>query len=85
MMCKRAVCGYDKQHWGETLDKNAVIIDGECYHIGDENAHPCFRGFGGDKFVIKFNNGKTVTTTNLWHNGTIPKELNVKDNAKFVK
>lgn len=42
--------------------------------IGDENENvsPNSRGFGGRKFKIRFDDGREVTTTNLWHQGTIP-------------
>ena len=68
-------------------NKNTVRIDGKHYHIGNENSRSSFRGFGGDKCIIKFFDGREVVTTNLWHNGTIPeshKEL-LPDNAKFIK
>ena len=50
---------------------NIAIIDGTFYTIGDENSKDPFRGFGGDKFVIKFKDGREVTTTNLWCGGNI--------------
>ena len=50
---------------------NIAIIDGIFYTIGDENDPSPFRGFGGDKFVIKFKDGREVTTTNLWCGGNI--------------
>lgn len=52
------------------------------YWIGDENVE-CCRGFGGDKFVIRFKDGKEVTTTNLWYQGAIPKHFQkiLPDNA----
>ena len=51
---------------------NIAIIDGTFYTIDDENSKDPFRGFGGDKFVIKFKDGRVVTTTNLWCGGNIP-------------
>ena len=47
-----------------------AIIDGTFYSIGDEDAEGS-RGFGGDKFVINFKDGRKVTTTNLWCGGNI--------------
>ena len=63
-----------------------VFIDGESYSIGDENDDSPFRGFAGRHFKIKFDTGKIVETTNLWYQGTIPKEFRdiLKDNAKFI-
>ena len=68
-------------------DTRTARINEKHYHIGEENSNSSFRGFGGDKCVIKFFDGREVVTTNLWHNGTIPeshKEL-LPDNAKFIK
>lgn len=50
---------------------NVAIIDGTFYTIDDEDSKSPFRGFGGDKFVIKFKDGREVTTTNLWCGGNI--------------
>ena len=79
------VCSHScliKQYWQEVLDDSAIIINGECYHIGKKNTN--FRGFGGKKYTILFNDGIKITTTNLWHNGKIPEEFLVPDNAKFI-
>lgn len=61
--------------WRERLsllgNPDVAIIDGTFYTIGDENSTDPFRGFGGDKFVIKFKDGREVTTTNLWCGGEI--------------
>lgn len=75
--------------WHERLslldDPNTVIIDGTFYTIGDENDSSPFRGFGGDKFVINFKDGRQVTTTNLWCGGHISKHWRPQfpDNADF--
>lgn len=47
-------------------------IDGDHYIVGAEDAPNSMRGYGGRKFGIKFNDGRVVITTNLWHQGTIP-------------
>lgn len=76
--------------WNKTLDNSAVIIDGNCYHIGPENQYSQdkstheFCGHCGEEFNIQFNDGRIILTHNLWHNGEIPKERNIKDNAKFI-
>lgn len=61
--------------WRERLplvgNPNVAIIDGTMYTIDDEDSKSPFRGFGGDKFVIKFKDGRQVTTTNLWCGGEI--------------
>lgn len=71
-----------REHWKQALEEG-IIINGECYNVGYENEKG-FRGFGGRKFTIALNNGITISTTNLWHRGTVPKFLNIKDNAKFI-
>ncbi len=59
-------------------DKRNVVIKSdegmEVYWLGANlPLTPCgFRGFGGRKFVIKFKNGRALTTTNLWSHGTVP-------------
>lgn len=30
------------------------------------------------------NDGKIITTNNLWYNGVVPKERNIQDNARFI-
>ena len=64
---------------------NIAIIDGTFYTIDDENSKDLFRGFGGDKFVIRFKDGREVTTTNLWCGGHISEAWKSKfpNNADF--
>lgn len=71
--------------WNKCLDENAIIIDGRCYHDGGRQPDgTIFLGFGGREFTIEMNDGRIIKTNNLWHNGEVPKERNVKDNAKFI-
>jgi len=62
-------------------------IDGRHYQVGQEHApgYGGFRGFGGTGFTIVFDDGRKVKTTNLWHQGTIPKHFKERlpDNAHF--
>ena len=75
--------------WRERLplvgNSDIVIIDGTMYTIGDEDSKDPFRGFGGDKFVIHFKDGREVTTTNLWCGGDISEHWRPQfpDNANF--
>lgn len=75
--------------WRERLPligkSNIAIIDGTFYFIGDEDDLSPFRGFGGNKFVIKFKDGREVTTTNLWCGGEISEHWRPQfpDNADF--
>lgn len=56
-------------------DKNSVRVEGHHYYINPEDIGTdvkwC-RGHGGRKYIIKFNDGREVISTNLWHQGEIP-------------
>jgi len=67
-------------------DPNWVRVNNESYYIGDETEKG-FRGFDSRKFIIKFNNGKIIETTNLWHQGEIPQHFRKRlfNNAEFIK
>jgi len=70
-------------------DPRSVRVKGTHYFIGEENAAGSrgFRGFAGHRFVIKFDDGREVISTNLWCQGDIPpyfKEL-LPDNATFAR
>ena len=73
------------QHIGRHDDKT-VIIDNKHYRIGEASTPRAYSGFGGRKFDIEFNDGRKVTTHNLWHQGTIPPKWRdrLPNNAKFV-
>lgn len=64
----------------------AAMIDGTHYIIGSEDDKSYFRGFGGHRFEILFNDGTRIITTNLWCQGEPSKEWVDKfpNNAKFV-
>ena len=62
-------------------------VNGQHYSIGPENVGPFMRGCGGRQFDFKFHDGREVTSTNVWCQGTIPdnfKEL-LPDNAVIVE
>lgn len=73
---------FTKHFWTNVLDDRAIIIDGNCYHAGKEDSS--LKGNDGRPFTIEFNDGIRMTTNNLWHNGKIPAEFLVPDNAKFI-
>jgi hypothetical protein len=85
-----SVC-YTKHYWLEKIqNKNSlrqVIVNNVMYYIGDENSNSTFRGFDGALWLIKFNDGRKIRTTNLWHNGEIPEDYRseLPNNASFVK
>jgi len=69
-------------------DKNCVRIHKNHYVIGEEDdTPPEWRGFAGDKFIILFNDGRKVITTNFWHQGRIPCHFQdrLSDNAIFIR
>jgi len=61
---------------------------GQCYCDGGEvknpDQHP-FLGCAGRRFWIRFFDGRTITTNNLWCQGEIPEEFReeLPDNAEF--
>jgi len=44
-------------------------------------------GMGGDKIIIKFNDGRIVITNDLWHQGTIPELFSnaLPNNAEMMR
>lgn len=70
-----------------TLPSHQVaIIDGTYYSIGDESDPSSFRGFGGRRFQIEFNDSYKVITTNLWCGGEISSKYwrdRLPNNARF--
>lgn len=78
------------QHWYDLWeikdDLNTVRVNGVHYIIGEPNAK--FKGMGGARVEVVFNDGRVVVTDNLWHQGKIPKhwqELGMQNNATFGK
>lgn len=76
---------FTKDFWTKALDDEAIIINGECYHVGPEDSSIAFRGYGGHKFVIQLKDGRKITTTNLWNQGEIPEEFHREDNAVILE
>lgn len=72
--------------WYRTLKsrRSYIVVEGNCYRIAPENRKG-FRGHGGWKYIIEFNDGSVIETTNLWHRGKIDREFlpYFPDNAKF--
>ena len=62
-------------------------INGEHYIIMPESDLPSIRGFGGERFKIRFFDGREVITHNLWYQGVIPEAFkdDLPDNAEFVQ
>ncbi|GHC38526.1 hypothetical protein GCM10010348_77350 [Streptomyces anthocyanicus] len=66
-----------------------VVVDGEHYMLGDDSPTfpKAYKGFGGRRFTIKFFDGRTITTGDLWYQGVIPSKWRERypDNARFVR
>lgn len=79
---------FSKNFWNEIVEEKNIhtIIDGVSYCIGKEDDKSPFRGFGGQRFVIKKKDGSIVATTNLWCQGDIPNDYKklLPDNAEFI-
>jgi hypothetical protein len=69
----------------EEDEARRVIVDGQHYRLGLNNSGP-FRGFGGRKYTILFNDNRVVETSCLWHQGAIPERFRGKllNNAVFI-
>jgi hypothetical protein len=89
-MDQKDIC-FDCAFWDQYVDRkdepNIVRVNHVHYVIGDENASGAFRGFGGAKWIIKFKDGREVTTTNLWFQGKVPEEFwnRLPDNADSLE
>ena len=90
-MEKHQMC-HSCNFWRSMLEKDAkrppytcCMIDGTHYVIAPENDSDPFRGFGGARFQIEFNDGHRVVTTNLWCQGEPNKHWIDKfpNNARF--
>jgi hypothetical protein len=78
-------CEYWHVHIADASAGNVVRVDGRHYRIGEEVNRGGFRGFDGQRFKIKFTDGREVVTTNLWCQGAIPHRYRdrLPDNAQF--
>lgn len=77
-------------HWTRLLavaaDPKSVRVNGKHYQISNEDTSWAgFRGFGGAKFIVAFNDGRRLRTSNLWSQGDIPWWFRERlpDNATF--
>ena len=79
-------CSHDcwlKNFWNETLDEEAIVVNGRCYHIGSSTDNP--KGFDGGRFVIEMHDGRVIDTDSLCFNGEVPEEFGASDNARFIQ
>lgn len=90
-MTQRCLC-FDCNFWTEHVqrdhneDKDVFVIANGIHYIIDESPNPYFKGFGGAKFTILFNDGRVVKTDNLWVQGDIPELFRdeLPDNAVLI-
>lgn len=68
----------------QSNDPRLVIADRHVYTIGKETDYP--RGFGGQRWVIQFHDGREEITVSLWHQGKVPAQWAEKlpDNARVL-
>ena len=68
----------------EEDENRRVIVNGQHYMVGANTSGPL--GFGGRKYTILFNDGRTIETRNLWFQGKISEKFRdrLPDNAKFI-
>ena len=88
-------CCFRCLHWHDQMMLDAVergehkwaVINGTHYVLCEHTDAEVFRGYGGHKFKIRFNDGYETICDNLWCQGDIPegywRELK-PDNAKFI-
>lgn len=83
-LCLR--CDHFEKLLRPEVAERVVRVEGRHYFIEDPNAGG-ISGYGGRRFTIAFNDGRRVSTTNLWLQGDIPKHFRERmpDNAGFVK
>lgn len=87
-LVKSGVCGHCDSWlglWQRRDNSDIARINGEHYVIGA--GFDSVKGMGGAKVTIKFDDGRIVSTSDLWHQGTIPSQLKnvMPDNAKFAQ
>jgi hypothetical protein len=77
-------CDFWRQREAMKDDPRVVRVHGQHYLIGEPFL--CFRGFGGQRFIIEFFDGRRVESDCLWTQGIIPPHFRERmpDNARFV-
>ena len=97
--CEDRLMCFNCNHWaGLIRGGNNIVcqrddIDGKRHHYqctpakpGESRGHR-WNGFGGERFVIEFLDGRIIETVNLWHQGTVPERFydRLQVNAKLVE
>lgn len=70
-------CTHWRRRASEAASPRSVVVDHVAYWIEDDlpARTPGFRGFGGARFSIRFDDGRCVETRNLWCQGSIPERF----------
>lgn len=77
-LCSTCYFWHEKLHWmADPADAERCVRTADFKHftIGSEHEGGSFRGHAGRPFIVTFHDGRTVRTTNLWHQGTIPERF----------
>jgi hypothetical protein len=78
-------CNFWDEYSQPAMLSRSIRVAGSHYMDCGE-AHPRDRGCSGREFNIQMNDGRTIKTNNLWHQGTIPDRFKsqIPDNAVIV-
>jgi hypothetical protein len=87
----REECCHSCTFWKDKIDikfsPKTVRVGGDHFYIEpDAKDDNQFKGLGGARYGIKFNDGRLLLSHNLWSQGTIPKHFRSRlpDNARFL-
>lgn len=82
----------NEPYWEDLIAKDAdgrgVVIEGVHYRLGQNGDRPGpYNGFAGTRYDIEFDDGRRVTTHDLWYQGPVPPKFRdrLPDNARFVQ
>jgi hypothetical protein len=83
---------FGKKFWKIIIEDkdNRVIVNHRCYHFDKnkpmKNYDTDYNGYGGRIFNIRFKNGETYITNDLWYQGDVPEQYlgDLPDNAEFL-
>ena len=86
-MCFKCNFWREKMELDSKRDKHTwAVINGEHYYL-EPHTDGYFKGFGGRKFRIRFNDGFETVCDNLWYQGEVPEGYwreQFPDNATFL-
>lgn len=78
---------FDCTFWSRMIRVDGAIrVGGKHYQDGGrKGGNKSWLGFGGAEWLIVMNDGREISTNNLWHQGTIPEHFRdrMPDNAIF--